>query len=237
MSVSVITVYNKDPEQDYYCLDEFHASLVKFNEQAVVLGFRFPWGGLMSKPKYLKAYIGYDLCKTDHIIITDAWDVVFQQSPDEIIEKFKAFNCDWVAGAEENCFPESGMACDFPHTESRYKYLNSGFIVTTPDAMWEVLKSMNPESIPDDYTRPDGTRHEPNDQYYYQLEFIKQPVKMKLDYNCELVMNLCNAEESHLDLSFPIKNVITGTIPAAFHFNGPAKTNGLMPKIMQALKL
>lgn len=234
----VITIYNRTPTQDYYLLDQFHDSLARFHAPATVLGLGKHWGGLMTKPKHLKRYLESGECKADHIILPDAYDVVFQDSPDEIIEKFKSFNCDFLAGAEENCFPEAGMACDFPYTESPYKYLNSGAIISTPDAILQVLRSMDPESIEDDHRKEDGTMHEPNDQYYYQLEFIKQPVNMKLDYNCFIVQNLCNVQES--DLIFDtsrIVNRITGMMPSIFHFNGGSKTSGIAAPILKKLGL
>ncbi len=211
--IEVIAIYNREPVQEYYSLSEFHKSLKKFGYRAKILGLSEPWKGLMTKPKKLLDYLQSGECTADHIIAIDAWDTIFAKSPDEVIERFKEFTTDILIGSEIACFPEVGMACDFPHTESPFKYLNSGVIVGTPKSVMAALVSMKPHSVPDDYQVSETYRHEPNDQYYWQLTFHKQPVAMKLDYDAKVVLNCCGVSEEEM----------RKYDPCIFHFNGPAK--------------
>lgn len=189
----------------------------------------------MTKPRHLKAYLESGECKANKIIFADAYDVLFADSPEAIAEEAEDT---WVSGCEENCFPEAGMACDFPQTESRFKYLNSGFIVSTPDQMLAVLESMNLHQIPGDHRLPNGQWSNPNDQYFFQLEFCKQPIPMRLDYQANIVLNLCNIVEGELDFSGDkIKCNVTGSFPKAMHFNGGAKTGPFPERVLRHLKL
>lgn len=215
--IEVIAIYNRIPEQGYYNLQEFHKSLRKFGYEAKVLGLSEPWGGLMTKPKKLKAYLASGRCKADYVIFVDAWDVVFAKSPDEIIERYKTFGSALVIGSEINCFPAAGMACDFPPTDSPFKYLNSGCIVGTPQAILAMLESMKPDAIPDDYQISEESRWEPNDQWYVQLEFHKQPVSMRLDYEAQIVLNCCNVDEE----------MMRKYDPCIYHFNGGSKQSNV----------
>lgn len=234
MNCEVITVANRWPEADYYCHREFLLSLTGFDIQPTILGMDEPWGGLMTKPRKLKKYLESE-CNADVIISVDAFDLVFASHPDEIVGRWLASGGKWTAGAERNCFPDGSLAEKHPPASSSYKYLNSGFIISKPEDMLKVLKSMNLDSIPDDGV--DQTNPHPNDQDYYMREFLKQPVPMELDTQTQLVWNLCGVDESNFDFSYEIPmNRETGFSPGVFHWNG-GKDVALMNKILTHLKL
>jgi hypothetical protein len=207
MSAEIITVYDKIPVHPYLFVDKFHKSLETLGHKATVLGFGQEWRGLMTKPLRMREYLESGACKADYIIQADAFDVVWAKGPDEIVERFKEFECEFVASGEMNCFPEVGMACDFPQVDSPLKFLNSGFIVATPDAMLAMLRSMNVEAKGFDRVE-NGKRINPSDQYYVQLEYFKQPCHMKIDTEARLALNLCGVPDW------------TIYDPCAYHFNG-----------------
>jgi hypothetical protein len=45
---------------------------------------------------------------------------------DELLEKFRAMNARVVFSAETGCWPDEELADQYPVTESKYKYLNTG---------------------------------------------------------------------------------------------------------------
>lgn len=234
MNVEVITVANRWPDADYMCHREFLLSLTGFDHQPTILGMGEPWGGLMTKPRLLKKYLETK-CNADVIICVDAFDTVFAKSPDAIAREWIAAGGSWTAGAERNCFPDFLLAEEHPQSPTSYRYLNSGFIISKPKDMLAVLDSMNLDSIPDDGVDPNNWH--PNDQHYYMVEFLKQPLPMNLDTETKFVWNLCGVDESNFDFSHEIPlNRETGNSPGVFHWNG-GKNMALMNRILTHLKL
>lgn len=185
MKITVVTVCNGEPKHPYLMLKEFKQTLSNFGYTPTILGWSYPWHGLMSKPMRMLDWLESGRCQADYLIIPDAYDVLFAKSPEEIVERYQTFNAPWVACGETGCFPEAGMACDYEQVDSPLKFLNSGFIVTTPEAELAMLRSMNPYAI-----GGDREGYEPNDQYFVQLEYFKQPCKMALDTEAKLCLNL-----------------------------------------------
>lgn len=239
MSFTVVAISTGAPKENYYTFNEFFASLLRHDCEPLIIkpdpSKRF---GLMDKAKLLhKAIIG-NAITSDLIIFADCFDLVFADSPYKIIERYKEFNAPFVCSSEKNCFP-ADFKDQFPEAPTSYKYLNSGFIVAETEAMLTVLESMDLENVPDDYYDPEkGCSIHFNDQRYYQEAFVKQPVKMVLDYKQELSQTLCEVSLDELDFSGErIRNKETDSQPLTFHFNGPSKTNGTREPILKHLGL
>lgn len=235
---TIVTVANKIPTQSYYTFHEHFKSLN--GEGSMILGSHpGQYGGLGSKPRLLyHAIVNKDIT-TKYIIFCDCFDLVFATSPKELFETYQRFNSPFVISAEKNCFP-GDLKDEYDKLDSGgspYKYLNSGMIVAETDAMLTVLESMDAKNIPNDYW--DGVQMvNPNDQFYYQQEFIKQPVKMTLDYDQALCNTLHSVELDELDFEGDrIYNKVTDTFPCSFHLNGGSKTGGLREPILGKLKL
>lgn len=237
MNIEIITITNKEPEQDYYCWHEFHKSLERHWFAPKVLGFGQPWGGLMTKPRRLREHLRKGLVKADCLIVCDSWDLVFADSPQVIAEKWDAMGRAWVCGSERNCFPDASLESKHPKCASSYRFLNSGFIVSTQDDMLKVLEHMNLDSIPDD--GQDEKNPCPCDQHYYMMEFLNQKIPMYLDTETKFVWNLCGVDSSNFSFEDGgrIINRETNNAPSVFHFNGGSKTDGMMDKILSQLKL
>ena len=235
MNVEVITVVNRWPEADYYCHREFLKSLDRHGVKPTILGFGEPWGGLMTKPRLLKKYLEAE-CDSDVIICADAFDAVFAKSPQVVAEEWLDSGGIWTAGAERTCFPDGSLAKKHPESPSSYRYLNSGFIISKPKDMLAVLESMNLDSIPDDGIDPDNWH--PNDQHYYMVEFLKQPIQMNLDTATRFAWNLCGVDGSNFDFTYAIPfNRETQNSPGVFHFNGGSKTDGMQERVLAHLQL
>jgi hypothetical protein len=220
MNVHVITVANKRPEQDYYCFDQFIASLKRYGCEPTILGWEQPWTGLMNKPRHLLNKLrGVDWDRP--IIVCDAWDVVFADSPDNIIAKFKEIRgfSRIMWNAERTLFPDATL--EFPQSKTSYRYLNSGFSVGFAEDYVHLLENMHLESIPDDYVNDKGENVGPNDQLYYQQQFLSRPFDMGLDSHCQMCQTLHGVKHEELDFSGErIRNIETGTYPMVFHMNG-----------------
>lgn len=235
---TIVTICNRFPTQDYYCLQEFQKSVNGFNTM-VIQHWGSPYIGLCDKAKFVYRAIKQEQVKTEFIIFCDCWDLVFTTTPEEIIEKFKEFNCDLVISAEKNCFPND-LKDEYdalPYTSS-FRYLNSGMIVGYTQKLLETLEAMEVESIPDDYF--DGERNiHFNDQLEYQKIFLKQPVHIKLDYQQILSRTLHEAKLNELDFSEPrIRNIETNSYPCTMHMNGNGKSeNGIREAILKHLNL
>ncbi len=235
----IVTISNRQPTQDYYCLKEWYQSVSKY-EPLIIQSYGSNYQGLCDKPKFVYRAINGGHINAKHILFCDSWDLVFASTPEEIIERYLEFNCDLVISSEKTCFPNDLKAeyDEQPFTSS-YKYLNSGMIVGRTDSLLETLKAMEVENIPDDYYDLNKSCNVHfNDQFEYQKIFLKQPVNIKLDYNQAIANSLHEVKIEELDFTGErIKNIETGTNPCVFHFNGSAKTNGLREPILKHLNL
>lgn len=244
---TIVTICTHIPTQHYYCLREFFKSIGNETPNTLVLNGEYvQYGGLGSKPRGVLKAIREGLINTKYFIFTDCFDFVFVREPKHLFEKY----LDWypespiVVSSEKNCYPddlklEYDEVAEKALVKSSYKYLNSGLIIGETEAMLTLLEAMDAENIPNDYWDAEKQQQiNPNDQFYYQQMFLKQPVKMSLDYN----QILCNTLHSVSidDLQFEQQGIFnreTGSVPCSFHFNGSAKTDGLMKPILSHLNL
>jgi len=247
----IVTISNRIPTQDYYTYQYLQKSAG--DNEILVLG-QSPgeYTGLSDKPRILYHAIKDGLIKEKYICFVDAWDVVFADTLESIMEKYKSFNSPIVIGAEKNCFP-GNFKKEYDrllHTSS-YKYLNSGVIIGETDAILEVLEAMDSPNLPRDYHNSQtGTNFHFNDQAMYMDIFLRQPVKMKLDYDCLIAQNMqdvtedeigfwggCSVNPEKADMYAFIKNKETKTNPSIIHWNGGSKTGWSREKILNHLNL
>ena len=247
--LTILCISNRVPEQPYYCYHEFFASCRKYGIEPVVIGAGpGEYGGLGSRPRLIKKAIETGLVPTEHMLFADCWDIVFAEDPRAVLAWFLDFGdagrttdpADMMArivwNAEKNCFPDGSLADKHPKTESPFRYLNSGFGIGETSAFLEACNEMKADEIPDDHTRPDGSRCEPCCQDYWMRALLFGQVPMALDTQTTACLPLCGVEASELDFSGKhIANLVTGSEPMAFHFNGGAKTAGLREPILAKL--
>ncbi len=239
-SYRIITVANRRPTEDYYTFDEYFRSLG--GEQVSVLGTKAgEYGGLGSKVRLLYHAIKGGHIPEKYIIVSDCFDLVFACRPKELFLKYFQFSSPVVISAEKNCFPETYKKeyDELGDDGSYYKYLNSGMVVGETEAILTILESMDAKNIPNDYWDAEkNCQVNPNDQEYYQHEYLKQPVKMVLDVYQILCNTLHSVEIDELDFSQEkIFNNVTKTFPCSFHLNGGAKTGPCREPILKKLNL
>jgi len=246
--VKIVTIANHWPQQDYYCYNSLFKSIGD-NEMLILGTGEMEYTGLSDKPRILYNAIKDGKITEKHIVFIDAFDVVFADTLESIMEKFQSFNAPIVIGAERNCFP-SNFKKEYDrlqHTSS-FKYLNSGVIVGETEAILTILEAMDAPNLPRDYHNPyTGTNFHFNDQSFYMDLYLRQPVKMKLDYQCLIAQNMQDVTMNDICLCETVskkelnKNVIqnyeTGTLPSIIHWNGSSKDAGTMQPILKHLNL
>lgn len=238
MNVRVVTVTNRIPTEPYYRFCAWKNSLARFGVEPSVLGMDEPWHGLITKPRTLLRWLRSGACKdVDCLIFTDSWDVAFAASPLEIATEWSAIGRPWICGAERNLFPPADEKA-WPESGTPYRFLNSGAIISTPSQMEELLTVMNPDALPGDYERPDGSHYHANDQETFQQLFLKQPIPMRLDTECRFVWNLCDVppQSCRWEGDRPV-NIETGTRPGILHANGGAKEKEIFLEALTRLNL
>lgn len=245
MNVEVIAVSSHHPTQEYYIFKEFLTSLRRFGIEVKLLGTDRPWRGLMTKPRVLREYLRNAASLDEPLIVCDAWEVVFAGHPNEAWELHAAacqseFGGDGVTfNAERSCFPLGHLSDDpaFPERPTPWRYLNSGFMVGRGRDILTIMDDMNIDAIPDDTPNPDGSWFRPNDDAEYTLAFVRQPVPMRLDWTAEICWCHDGTELGDIDTTDARpKNLISGTVPIAHHFNGDAK-NTVQPFILKHMGL
>ena len=237
----IVTCCNRIPQEPYYCLEEWFKSLHGHTPLVLTEQFCGKWDGLGSKPKWLYKAITERLIDTEFIIFCDSWDLVFAVDPQKIIDDYKKDETfPIIFSAEKTCFPNDlQKEYDELNHYGEYKYLNSGMIIGRTKDVLTMLEAMDLPDVPDDYRKEDGSMFHVNDQFLYQQIFLKQPVKMELDYGqifCNTLHSVMIEELEFID-GLGISNKETGTYPYIFHLNGSAKTDGLRNPILKFLNL
>ena len=82
-----------------------------------------PGGG--HKVHYLRSRLR-NVDDHDIVMFVDGYDVVINDTQDELVNRFKQFGADVVFGAEPPCWPDESIADQFPQVHTRNRFLNSG---------------------------------------------------------------------------------------------------------------
>lgn len=66
-----------------------------------------------------------------HIVMTDAWDVLFYGTKDELVSKLPE---NMIVSAERNCYPEAHLTKEFV-SESPWRFANNGMLAGAPERL------------------------------------------------------------------------------------------------------
>lgn len=240
MSCQVVTVTNRipGPSEPYYRYADFIKSLARFNVAPTVLGMNEMWWGLMTKPRRLRKWLRDGNCKADHLIVSDAYDVMFAAHPDAVAERWGGGD-DVMFNAERGLFPRGDLVHAFPECGTPFRFLNSGLFIGKPGNILAMLEGMNLDELRDDEQAKDefhgaavGQWVNTNDQGWYQVAFAAHVVPMVLDTKCEVFQALSACSLDEFDIRADgITNKLTGTNPLVVHANGGSK-NDILPVIL-----
>lgn len=237
---SIVTVSSRTPHEWYYLQKEFYRSLSGYDVIQIDNSKEHFWNGLATKPKWLYRAIKDGKITTKYMQFVDNWDLVYCAAPTEIQYVYKMFDSPIVISSERNCFPDTHREeFDKLNIRKPYCYLNSGVIIGETEAILTCLEEMDLPNVKDDYRMENGQNYHSNDQTMWQEIFLKQPVKITLDYNCAITQCLHDENiENFLFTKERIMNKITSCHPRIWHFNGGSKDRlDLRNPILSHLKL
>lgn len=118
------------------------------------------------------------------ILFTDGYDVIFTDTLDSIIKKFKQTKARVLFGAENSCWPDVELAPKYPQVTEGNRFLNSGLYMGYASELWQILNHDKIEDTEDDqlfFTKA------------YLKEDLRKKVGFKLDHKSELFQNLNGA--------------------------------------------
>ena len=215
-------------------------SAIRSDYELVILGWGDKWLGLSQKLKAAQSY-AQALPPNDMILFTDAFDVLYVNSGDKIVNEFIKFNTDIVFSAECGCWPHiienKGKACfeDYPKSPTPYRYLNSGTWIGRAAPAAKMLIAVM-ESAGGDFKNA-------NDQKLVADFYIEGKYGIQLDFYNKLFQSMHMTLDPPLPHCNPFSDIVlvnhddnthnkkygkfynkrTQSEPTVFHFNGGGK--------------
>lgn len=223
MSIPVIAVSSRTPhpiKESYYKMAEWKKSVSRFGQEPIILGMDGGYHGLLSRAKLLRDYLRSGAVKEECMIWSDAWDVIFVQSPEFIVEQFKATGADISINCERNCWPDASLAHHFPQDEP-YPYLNTGFFVGYTEAILQLMEESDCENDRD-YKGSDGKWVHFSEQLNIQKAVIARGFKgIHLDTKGAICNTLVGAPDGEIVIEDGVPyNKDTCLFPSVLHCNG-----------------
>lgn len=202
--LEVVAYANEDiPE-----LTNFTLSLERLGYSYTIIGKGEKWVNFMTKVRACFHYIK-TLPEEKLVLVCDAYDIIAQRGPEDLLSFYHEYNKPLVTGAELLCFPktctklENYWSCkDKP---GRNIHVNGGFYMGKVKDILETLQFMLDSGLSDD-------------QRALGLYTEQNPEKVALDTNSLLVADLNNLELGHIQKREDgLYYSITGTKPCFFH--------------------
>lgn len=122
------------------------------------------------------------------ILFTDGYDVMFLDTLDEIVGKFKLRGARVLFGAEAFCWPKEELADLYPEVKKGKRFLNSGLFMGYAQEIYELLKWKPIKDTEDDqlfFT-----------EAYLDVE-LREKLQMQLDHTSEIFQNLNGAASKY----------------------------------------
>lgn len=236
MKLQLVTVSNRKPSESYYCYDECFQSARNHGWEIQNICLDGEYKGLISKPKILKRRFEDGTINCDLLLFIDCWDVLFLRDPAMAIDCWQHYGGEILFNAEKNLFPRTDLLDRYPDLGTPYRFLNSGVFIGAAGSVYNLLKEMNLDSIPDDHQK-NGVWHHENDQAYFLEAFTTSQMDLSLDHNCILCQTLHGVDESEVEITrldgeLAIQNKLTNSFPVMAHANGGGKTGPIMPELL-----
>ena len=191
-------------------MDAFMTSAKFHNIEFTNIGYGVKWKGTdMSGPgggmkvNLFKRHLD-TLPDTDIVLFTDAYDVFYADGLDTIVERYEDFGNKVIFSSEVFCWPDEGLADNFPPVHTPYRYLNSGTFI---GEVGELKKIVEYGSVLDDG----------DDQLFYQHAFLSGKYDIALDVEGYIFQ--CH-EPNITMLGDQLHNELTTCCPCIYHGNG-----------------
>jgi glycosyltransferase involved in cell wall biosynthesis len=205
-------------------------SSIRNEYDLVILGWNIPWRGLSQKLEAAHSFAS-SLRSDDIILFTDAFDVLFTGSKENILQNFLQMNTKILFSAECGCWPhvmEDRDACfhKYPPSPTPYRYLNSGTYIGYATNVVTMLQ---------DVIKKAGNNFQnANDQKLVADMYIAKQHGITLDFHNKIFQSMHMTLEKPLPYCNPSQDIIfdhqkryynklTQSYPSVFHFNGGGK--------------
>tara|TARA_B100000900_G_C20595564_1_gene723264 strand:+ start:3097 stop:3879 length:783 start_codon:yes stop_codon:yes gene_type:complete len=175
------------------------------------------WYGFYTKINETNKVI-QDLDDNDILLFIDCYDIMINSNMDEIINKFKSFNCNLLISAELVCFPDylQDKMDKTPPFNIKNKYPNAGGYI---GYVKDVKKMMNWK----DEEVKKAMCEKGTDQAYvinYYCENCNNE-NIKLDTNAEIFQSFHAVSWQEFEIkNGRVHNTVLKTTPCFLHFNG-----------------
>tara|TARA_Y100000816_G_C26070016_1_gene562725 strand:- start:50 stop:814 length:765 start_codon:yes stop_codon:yes gene_type:complete len=197
------------------------------------------WKGFSHRLReYLKFIQKYD--DNEIICFIDAYDVLINNTFEDLLSKFKESSCELLIGAEINCFPDTHKPLydklyESHVIESNYIYPNGGTYIGYKHALEKMYKWKTKEE-----TKLICKKY--GDQAYVSEYYMNNKLEsIKLDSDCKTFQNMHMVPWKDLNfIDGKMYNTIKKTYPCFIHFNGGCyrQENGenIMPIFIDFMK-
>jgi len=163
-----------------------------------------PGGGI--KINLLKKEL-YKHKDDDVILFVDGYDVLLNDSLDNIVQTYLSFHSRVVFAAEKNCWPNKELQSSFVQTAYGNDYLNSGCYIGTAGELKKILA----EEI----------QNSEDDQLYFQQKYLSSQFDITLDVHTKLFQCVARDEDViSVNDDLKIHNSETNNFPKILHGNG-----------------
>ena len=126
--------------------------------------------------------------RSDEVILfADAYDSLFLQGPEKILEKFRDAGEKVIFSTEKLCHPDKKLMPAFPRKNGPWRFLNSGGFIGWSKDLFRLLDDVIRYNEHIDAPTEKMAR---NDQYMWTRFFLENPDRFELDYNCSIFQSL-----------------------------------------------
>lgn len=206
--------------KDNYAFKRLFCSLKAVGQSVQALAIGEPFLGIGEKVMRLRNELeGHKNDEKTIVLFTDAYDVLFFDGADAILEKFKQLNSRIVFSADNNCWPP-GPHCEmFPtYEDERKAFLNSGLFIGYAPDLYRLAHHSSMTSTNDDQ------------EYYAKIyvdENLRRHFNISIDYQSQLFQTIegaLNPVRLHYEGSQTvITNQLHKTHPGVIHTPGYCK--------------
>ena len=153
------------------------------------------------------------------ILFADAYDSLFVQNEQTILQKFREAGEQIIFSTEKLCHPDKTLMPKFSSNNGPWRFLNSGGFIGWSKDLYQLLDDVVKYNEGIDAPTKKMAR---NDQYIWTRYYLENPDRIKLDYDCRIFQSILWTNPTR-ELEFSKTQMInrkTGHDPCVLHFNG-----------------
>jgi hypothetical protein len=182
------------------------------------------WKGYVDKIRSVRLFLD-QLPETDIVCFVDAFDVLAFADATEIIDKFRAFECDVVISAELSAYPEKYIDTYKLHLASRpvppatrFNFVNSGGYIGYVYALrhlfaWRTLEEIEQICV-------DGGDQSFFTEYYFAHAHNRAAVQLDESQTIFQCVNKVELSSFEMRPDRRVRNTVLDQTPCFMHFNG-----------------